>query len=382
MKVKNFSFTKNYNNTLYLKNFKKFFNQLKRMKYMCVNIDFDGMLTALLIKRVFPHIEIVGFNDSKNHIWIKKGYEHAINDMIWVDYYTNRGGVSIDQHIVSNREKKFDKSFYNPNVMFGVSNQNYGSKYPFGIYHILRADFEKLGYDFNDIDIYSDIMGVCKFFEIEMRTDSTLGSFVDEKYRKKSDGYRNIMCDGLKENSITKKFFSEMGKMVLNGVNDSNTWKKWKGSFTNRVRNTFDLTVGTGYKSMSTGFFKLFNELHKVFKIKFSIDTNVNNYTDIKLIRVRYATSDLSQLDKICCDNRIVAGVFPYKNTYSVQINATDVKSFIYDYWEHISGKNHTNERCIEEDGHTIFVRKSNENGTGYFEKKVGLSKKSEWVKF
>ena len=105
---------------------------------------------------------------------------------------------------INRKSVKFDGNMYNPNILLEISNQNYGDKYPFGIYHILRADLEKLGYDLKNINLDFSIMDVCKLVEIEMRADSTLGSFVNEKYREKSREYRKIMCEDLKEDSITE----------------------------------------------------------------------------------------------------------------------------------------------------------------------------------
>lgn len=377
MRIRKFSFVEKYDGSSYLQSVRKFIKKLSKMNYMCVNIDYDGMLTACLIKSVFPNIKIVGFNDGKNHIWILKGYENK--EMVWVDY-NFKGGMCIDQHITTNKSVKFDGTSYNPNILLDISNQNYGDKYPFGIYHILRADFEKLGYDLSNINLDATIMDVCKLVEIEMRADSALGSFVDEKYREKSEKYRKIMCENLKENSITNKFFSEMGRQIFRGVNDSNTYGKWKRSFTNRVRKTFDITNGTGYKNLSRGFFNLFKEIHKAFGLEFDVDTNQDNYTDKKLVRFRYATPDQTLLDIISNDKRIVGGVFPYKNTFSLQVKPQYAKDIANEYWEHLDRKSHTNERCMDEDDRTVFLKKSNEDGSGHFEKKVGSSKKAEWV--
>ena len=130
MRIRKFSFLEKYDSQSYLQNVREFLKKLSKMKYMCVNIDYDGMLTSCLIKSVFPNIKIVGFNDGKNHIWIKKGYEDK--EMIWVDYHIN-GGMCIDQHITTNKSVKFDGNMYNPNILLEISNQNYGDKYPFGI---------------------------------------------------------------------------------------------------------------------------------------------------------------------------------------------------------------------------------------------------------
>lgn len=377
MRIRKFSFLEKYDSQSYLQNVREFLKKLSKMKYMCVNIDYDGMLTSCLIKSVFPNIKIVGFNDGKNHIWIKKGYEDK--EMVWVDYHIN-GGMCIDQHVTTNKSVKFDGNMYNPNILLEISNQNYGDKYPFGIYHILRADLEKLGYNLKNINLDFSIMDVCKLVEIEMRADSTLGSFVNEKYREKSREYRKIMCEDLKEDSITNRFFSEMDKQVLGGVNNSNTYDKWKRSFTKKVRKTFDITNGTGYKSLSCGFFNLFEEIHKAFGLEFDIDTNQNNYIDNKLVRFRYSSSDQDCLDTISNDERVVSGIFPYKNTFSLQVEPQDAKGIANEYWEHLDRNKHINERCMDENGRTVFIRRSNEDGSGYFEKKVGSSKKSEWV--
>ena len=104
MRIRKFSFLEKYDSQSYLQNVREFLKKLSKMKYMCVNIDYDGMLTS-----VFPNIKIVGFNDGKNHIWIKKGYEDK--EMVWVDYHIN-GGMCIDQHVTTNKSVKFDGNMY------------------------------------------------------------------------------------------------------------------------------------------------------------------------------------------------------------------------------------------------------------------------------
>lgn len=373
-----FGFMNRYQKREYLKQTRKFYKQLLKKKYLSVNIDLDGMLSACLLLHVFPHLKIVSFNDGKNNIWTLDGYKKE--DMVFVDYNTVCG-LSLDQHVDTITDSVVTTQMHNPNHLLGISNKNYGEKYPFGICHNICSDLEKLGADFSHISLDRKIMDVATLGEISMRADSALNGFTDKKYRRKGVEYKNIMCDGLKDDSLTKRFFSKMGMMTMgeNSINDTESWERWRIEFNKKVKTTFGLQTRTGYKNITDNFFKLFKELHEAFNIPFDVDTDATHYNNEKLCRIAYHIENNELLENICSDSRVFGKVVLKKNLLSVQIKPADIKDFVEDHWEYIEKHKFNGYKQFTENGKNVYVRKSNEDGTGHLEKKIGWGSKSVW---
>ena len=46
-----------------------FINELKTRTQIAPNIDIDGMLSAMILTKAYPHLKIEGLTDSKTNIW-------------------------------------------------------------------------------------------------------------------------------------------------------------------------------------------------------------------------------------------------------------------------------------------------------------------------
>lgn len=345
---------------------------------MSLNTDFDGLATGFILKHAFKKMSIVSFNNSKNHIWTKNRY--GKKTLVFVDY-NNKTGFSCDQHVDKCLEEsvELEDDVLNPNHFLGISNQNYGDKYGFGLYIFILSGLEKMGYDFSDVDLGTEISQGITLGEILMRADYTLGSCIDERYRRKALFWKNMLCEGLPKTSLTVRIFAEIGKMSVT-VKDSHDVEKWNISVSKKVKEAFGTDVKTGFKRVCPKFFELAEAIGKAFNIENAIDTDINNYDVTLLSRVRYTNSDVKMIDAFTNDSRVVSKVLLFKNTVSVQVKQSDIRDIVKQNWEHIETDQNMKERFYEDNDRRVYVRKANDDGSGGYE--MYDSKMKEYVEW
>lgn len=115
-------------------------------KKVNINMDSDGILSYLFLKKYEKCYNIGGFNNSFNLILSE-------NNNLWEDAFIDifspkKDVVTIDQHIISPGEQKFDFCKINPHTIiehhFAFDN-SYFSKYPFSTALFILATLEKEG---------------------------------------------------------------------------------------------------------------------------------------------------------------------------------------------------------------------------------------------
>ncbi|MAJ43339.1 MAG: hypothetical protein CMF96_01160 [Candidatus Marinimicrobia bacterium] len=109
------------------------FNWLNEKNHrFIISADYDGLICSIFLNH-FLNWKLEGYYDFEN-IWIsKKGIEHKTN-LIWVDLnILPSQGRAIGGHIVTIDDKipKGFKTSCNPNILAGISAQNFQFKYPF-----------------------------------------------------------------------------------------------------------------------------------------------------------------------------------------------------------------------------------------------------------
>lgn len=103
------------------------------------NIDPDGLFTYAIIKKYIP-CDIVGFTNSKDHVYLIDGKENGREKVTYIDMYVSDKTIqSIDQHIIcrNNADRERILSFntkLNPNLYVPRDLSNYTQKFPYSTF--------------------------------------------------------------------------------------------------------------------------------------------------------------------------------------------------------------------------------------------------------
>lgn len=112
---------------------------LKERNNLLPNIDPDGLFTYAIIKKYIP-CDIVGFTNSKDHVYLIDGKETHKNKVTYIDMYVSDKNIqSIDQHIICRNSDDIQRisSFntkLNPNLFIPRDLSNYTQKFPYSTF--------------------------------------------------------------------------------------------------------------------------------------------------------------------------------------------------------------------------------------------------------
>ncbi len=184
--------------------------ELLRNKPIIINVDLDGILSGLLLKK-YLNCEVVGFTNSAAFVWFNESLNIAYSDVCFVDIFiANPAVICIDQHIISVNKEHFEKlklnsNKINPNLLnprFHLPNSSYRKKYPFGTVHFIIALLEKEGVDLSDLELHNSLNGI-SFMDALLRADDTMKTTVDSNYEKNASEWWSWL-----------KEFSDEGKTI------------------------------------------------------------------------------------------------------------------------------------------------------------------------
>lgn len=286
-------------------------DEFKKRKYVITNSDLDGILSASLLIYFFPTLEIGGFTNSSDKVWINN--KVTSDNSIYLDIYmTNPKVLSIDNHIVDFIDNVYSAYKVNPNIMLKKSLKNYSNKYPFSTFIFLVKLLEENGY-YLSIDINKTCGYAVKeniyLWELMLRADDTLcNTFL---YEKNSHYWWGWMLNGTKENSILRQLYLKIKCDVQNIKNA----KLIKDKVQTYFYKTFFIKHD-GYKSIQN------NNFDDFFR---SISINITNINclkkDFKVITLKTRRLELdgkfNNLEEIALNYNIKTLAFVNKNVLS-----------------------------------------------------------------
>ena len=164
-----------------------FFQKNKKIN---VNVDNDGILSSIVLKKLYD-CEIYGFNNNDKIIIHEKDTKYE--DLTYIDICIGYPTIkSLDQHCVSVSEKhnnmlKENTNKINPNVEFDIVWENYTNKFPFStlIYILTKADGE--GKDLSFIDLKRPITSKFTLADMIWQTDSSCENYI--KYNRNATNW-------------------------------------------------------------------------------------------------------------------------------------------------------------------------------------------------
>jgi hypothetical protein len=108
---------------------------------MVSSLDLDGIVSAMLMHSLRGW-ELVGFYDAQ-YLWIKVGVDYSRGKVVFLDHDIYHPQIpSVGHHILQWQKGTqlpgHEKSL-NPNLLRGITAQEFGRKYPFATFHFLLA---------------------------------------------------------------------------------------------------------------------------------------------------------------------------------------------------------------------------------------------------
>lgn len=153
-----------------------------------LNSDLDGILSGLILAN-YLELEIAGFSNSLDKIWLNPHIQNNIFAGTYVDLYISDSRVKcVDQHVIgTNREHNSRISEYgtklNPNVIRSRTHipiSAYTAKYPFGTVHFIIAFLERNNISIG-IDLNKELEGI-KLKDLLLRADDTMKTTRSSRY--------------------------------------------------------------------------------------------------------------------------------------------------------------------------------------------------------
>ena len=234
-------------------------------KYCNVNLDSDGIVSYLLMKKIDSECTISGYNTSDDYIYSIFDNE----DDMWyksrfIDLYTPKESVyGIDQHVIytDSDNVSFMCEKLNPHLLIEnhyAFSKSYLTKYPFSTSLFLMTLCDKEGVYFNDIEYDADIYSVgegIKFCDLLLRCDGCLLNYarykdnvlywIDKTYEYIDGTPVNTECvfsylTSLSESELYKKTKTISGFYISKGLTKDGGYNKNK-DFTSNIStiNTF-----------------------------------------------------------------------------------------------------------------------------------------------
>jgi len=112
--------------------FKQFPWIKEKNKKFIISADYNGVICASFLTHILDW-ELVGYYDLES-LWVSEENTKNYNDIIWVDLnILPKQGRAIGGHIVSLDEQtpKGFQTSCNPNLLLGLSSENFKNKFPF-----------------------------------------------------------------------------------------------------------------------------------------------------------------------------------------------------------------------------------------------------------
>jgi hypothetical protein len=269
-----------------------FINELKNRKYVITNSDIDGILSASLLCYYFPNLSLKGFTNSSTNVWVTD--EVNKDNSLYIDIYmTNNNTFTVDNHIINNKLYPIDNKLkLNPNLIRGVTLENYSNKYPFSTFiFILHMLEEHFNVDFINLD---KIIGTVDdeplyLWELILRADDTLLN--SYKYPQNTDDWWKWLCKN--NNGLLLDLFYRV--KFINSKTKAEAIKEKVKKF---LLQTFNLKTD-GYKSINDNMFEPFLKfISENFGYELSKPKNLNNF-NFNLCRYELSNPNESYLHNI-----------------------------------------------------------------------------------
>lgn len=307
----------------------RFIEELIKRNQLHINLDFDGMLCAALVSKVFPgKFKIVGYNDSKEKIWFFPEYVKEL--CVFLDFYKREeGAMCIDQHMLDYDKIRYEEFKFNPNrdLIPTLTSNNYYGKYPFSTFLYILYIFEKEGLISNsDIKLDTELSKGVYLRDLIFRADSTLFDYI--VYNENSEKWLNRMEEDLPENSLIRQIHNEFRKIIekdkeIKLLINKNSYdelkeqaKKKNKEIKNRVKKNYIITDSDeGFEEPSKEFFKLLRDIYKAF----GAEENFTEESGEEKRLYNYKDEYIEEYKELVNDNRLYGGVFTKHNIYSCQ---------------------------------------------------------------
>lgn len=108
---------------------------------MVTSLDLDGLVSAMLMESL-RNWQLVGFYDAQ-HLWVQSGVDIFSGNVVFLDHDIYRVEIPSVGHHILQWQKDIPipghQHSLNPNLLRGVTAEDFGRKYPFGTLHLLLA---------------------------------------------------------------------------------------------------------------------------------------------------------------------------------------------------------------------------------------------------
>ena len=291
-----------------------FINELKTRTQIAPNIDIDGMLSAMILTKAYPHLKIEGLTDSKTNIWLTK--EATIDKMIYLDFYTKRQNVCcIDQHIIDVEDINYEDLKFNPNRQMKKTLKNYTSKFPYSTFMYILWLMEQEGVA-PDIDLDREITDGITLLDLLLRGDGIYINCVTY-FNNTSTWEKRIMMD-MDENSILGRLFAY--------IHEHRTEEEaMNHKF--RTENAMSRAYGSvkdGFSEPSDGFYRMLKDIYTATDTPDNYSHSMYNMNTYRFIRPQIQTDKREIMQKIIDDDRVLSYAFVKRNGLSIQIRPKD----------------------------------------------------------
>lgn len=188
------------------------------MTGVVTNIDLDGFLSYGIIKKVL-NVPLVGFTNSRNHIYLINTLDHTLNydECVFLDFFMNANVRSHDQHIISynSEHNAFIKNCdfkFNPNIDRDRNwISNYKTKFPLSTCFDVIFRLEAEGIDIN-IDLSEEISPGLYLKDLIFYTDSTWQNAI--KYKDNMDEWWNYELKQTNNGKLTSELFNYKNELM------------------------------------------------------------------------------------------------------------------------------------------------------------------------
>lgn len=288
-----------------------FIEELKKRKYIVTNSDIDGILSATLLCYFFPNLSLKGFTNSATNIWVTDDVNK--DNSIYIDIYmTNDKTFTIDNHIINTKNTPINNNLkLNPNLIKGITLENYTNKFPFStfifILHILEKHFETNNIDLDKIIGFIDNEPIYLWELISRGDDILLNCY---KYKKNTDAWWVWVLGN--NNGILRQIYNK-----FNLIGTRERAEEVKNKVQKFLLKTFNLKTD-GYKNINDVNFEKFTSFisKSLLNIELNKPDNLIDY-NVNLIRHNIYNPNDYNLIKLQEDFNIISLAFVTHNTLS-----------------------------------------------------------------
>jgi hypothetical protein len=281
--------------------YKNLIEEINNRTGVVTNTDIDGVLSAALLCRLFPHLNIVGFTNSDNNIFLSENFKKET--LIYLDIFMcDKDVLSIDNHIVDSKLYPIDNPLkINPNLFHNVYYENYTDKYPFSTFIFLLSLFNTNMFELDiDVEIGKTAKGEVVFlWELLLRADDTLLNTYKFK-RNTSNWWPRLLNNS--NNPLLHSLYNKVCE-----VKDINNALAIKEKVQRFLLETFSIKKD-GFKNMEDfnfeDFFKFFSSLMgyksplpKLDK-KYFLKSEKKHVSELEGLKTKYNIKTLAIIDK------------------------------------------------------------------------------------